>query len=71
MTRIEITDTNGTRWIGDGSDEALTAEAEGQLNTLLHNFTTLHHLSLVIGGNKHYFNPAHIVSVAIKTEATR
>ena len=68
MTHIELTDVTGTRWVGDSSDEPLTPEDSESLADLLSNFKELNHISLVVDGAKHYFNPAHIVSVGIHAE---
>lgn len=65
MTHIELIDTTGARWIGDSSDEELTASDRASVTELLSNFRELNHLSLEIDGNKHYFNPSHIISVSV------
>ena len=64
----EFTDVTGTKWVSDATDEELTDGNREALHDLLRDFSELNHLSLEIGGSKHYFNPAHIVSVAIVEE---
>ena len=68
MTHVELVDITGTRWVGDPSDETLTEDEQQQLADLLSNFRNLNHLSLEVGGAKHYFNPAHIVAVSLHEE---
>ena len=65
MAHIEITDTTGTRWIGDSSPEALTADEQEHMDGLFENWSELDSLYLDIDGAKHYFNPTHVVSVGV------
>lgn len=65
-SRVIIHTMDGKKWRGDAED-ATPAEMES-VHEFIGNLKDMTRLSIPIEGHKVYFNPAHIVCVAVVTE---